>query len=144
MNGERITKPCDRVVYFENIPVAAGEAVITAEAGGCTHAIRIHGVAEENPAYKMQGDSGSFVKNWFVNTDGKRNTDYFSIDDRVGALLKSKDVQSLIRMGLGSRKVPSILFTIAKPFRVRTLLKLIKLEDGMKEIADQYLQTIHK
>ena len=144
VNGERITKPCDRVVYFENIPVAAGEAVITAEAGGCTHAIRIHGVAEENPAYKMQGDSGSFVKNWFVNTDGKRNTDYFSIDDRVGALLKSKDVQSLIRMGLGSRKVPSILFTIAKPFRVRTLLKLIKLEDGMKEIADQYLQTIHK
>lgn len=99
---------------------------------------------EENPAYKMQGDSGSFVKNWFVNADGKRNPDYFSIDDRVGALLKSKDVQSLIRMGLGSRKVPSVLFTIAKPFRVRTLLKLIKLDDGMKEIADQYLQTIHK
>ena len=44
---------------------------------------------EENPAYKMQGDSGSFVKNWFVNADGKRNPDYFSIDDRVGALLKA-------------------------------------------------------
>lgn len=27
VNGERITKPCDRVVYFENIPVAAGETI---------------------------------------------------------------------------------------------------------------------
>lgn len=144
VHGENITKPCDRVVYFEEVPVAAGEFTVTAEAGGCTHSIRIRGVEEANPDYRMQGDSGSFVKNWFVNTDGGRNPDYFSIDDRAGELLKSKDVQSLIRMALGSRKVPPILFTLVKPFRVRTLLKLAKLDDGMTEIAEQYLQTIHK
>jgi beta-galactosidase len=144
VNGESVTKPCDRVVYFEDIPVAAGEFTVTAEAGGCTHSIRIRGVAEANPDYRMQGDSGSFIKNWFVNTDGKRNPDYFSIDDRAGALLKSRDVQSLIQTFLGSRRVPSILFAIVKPFRVRTLLKLARLDEGMKEIAEQYLQTIHK
>ena len=92
----------------------------------------------------MPENSGSFVKNWFVNHDGKPNPDYFSIDDKVGVLLKNKDVMALIQTFLGSRKAPSILFTIVKPFRVRTLLKLVKLDDGMKEIANQYLQTIRK
>lgn len=144
VNGETHTKPCDRVVYFENIPVAPGETEVTAQAGGCSHAIRMRGVEAENPAYRMRGDSGSFVKNWFVNTEGGRNPDYFSIDDRAGELLKSKDVQSLIRMALGSRKVPPILLALVKPFRVRTLLRLARLDDGMTEIAEQYLQTIHK
>lgn len=62
--------------------------------------------------------------------DGQEGADYY--------------VMALIQTFLGSRKMPSILFTIVKPFRVRTLLKLVKLDDGMKEIANQYLQTIRK
>lgn len=144
VNGASVAKPCDRVVWFEDIPVTAGECTLTAEAGGCTHTIRIRGVEGENPDYRLQEDSGSFVKNWFVNTDGKRNPDYFSIDDRAGALLRNRDVQALIQTFLGTRKVPAVFFALVKPFRVRTLLRFAKLDDGMKEIADQYLQTIHK
>lgn len=144
MNGESVTKPCDRIVYFEEVPLTEGEIAVTATAGDCTHSIRICGVETENPAYRMPENSGSFVKNRFVNHDGKPNPDYFSIDDKVGVLLKNKDVMALIQTFLGSRKAPSILLTIVKPFRVRTLLKLVRLDDGMKEIANQYLQTIRK
>lgn len=144
VNGESVTKPCDRIVYFEEVPVTEGEIAVTATAGDCTHSIRIRGVETENPAYRMPENSGSFVKNWFVNHDGKPNPDYFSIDDKVGVLLKNKDVMALIQTFLGSRKAPSILLAIVKPFRVRTLLKLVRLDDGMKEIANQYLQTIRK
>lgn len=136
------TKPCDRVVYFEDVPVAMGENTVTATAGDCTHAIRINGMAEPNLDYTMPGEYASFVKNWF-DTDGGLREGYFSVEDRAGALLKSKEVQSLIHMALGNKKIPPILLTLIKPFKVKTLLKLARMS-SMADIANQYLQTIKK
>ena len=142
VGGYSETRACDRVVYFENVPVALGENTVQAFAGGCSHSIRVNGVETANPDYVMPGEYKSFVKNWF-DTDGGLREGYFSIEDRAGNLLKSAEVQSLMRMALGNKKIPPALLALAKPFKVKTLLRLARM-DSMAEIANQYLQTIPK
>lgn len=136
------TRACDRVVFFEDVPVTMGEQTVQATAGDCTHSIRINGVETANAEYVMPGTYRSFVKNWF-DTDGGLREGYFSIEDRAGALLKSVEVQSMMGMALGKKKIPPFLLALAKPFKIKTLLRLARM-DSMKEVANQYLQTIPK
>ncbi len=142
VGGYTRTLACDHVVYFEDVPVALGENTATAVAGACTHTIRINGVETANPDYVLPGECKSFVRNWF-DTDGGLREGYFSIEDRAGALLKSPEVQSLIRMALGGKKIPPVLLALAKPFKLKTLMKLVRMS-SMADIANQYLQTIKK
>lgn len=142
VGGYTQTMACDRVAYFENVPVALGENTVTVTAGDCAHTIRINGVQTENPDYVMPGECKSFVRNWF-DTDGGLREGYFSIEDRAGALLKSGEVQSLIRMALGNKKIPPVLLALIKPFKLKTLLKLARMS-SMADMANQYLQTIKK
>lgn len=142
VGGYTQTMACDRVAYFENVPVALGENTVTVTAGDCAHTIRINGVQTANPDYVIPGECKSFVRNWF-DTDGGLREGYFSIEDRAGVLLKSPEVQSLIRMALGNKKIPPALLALIKPFKLKTLLKLARMS-SMADMANQYLQTIKK
>lgn len=144
VNGEEFTFPCDRVVYFDKAVIKSGENTVTAKAGDCTHSIKIIGAEEDDPEYRLPGDAHSMVKNWFGSDSGEIRPDYFSINDKVGDLLKSPDVLSLLGTVDIMKKVPPFALALIKPFKVKTLLKLAPIDDGIKEIANQYLQTIKK
>lgn len=144
VNGEEFTFPCDRVVYFDKAVIKSGENTVTAKAGDCTHSIKIIGAEEDDPEYRLPGDAHSMVKNWFGSDSGEIRPDYFSINDKVGDLLKSPDVLSLLGTVDIMKKVPPFALAFIKPFKVKTLLKLAPIDDGIKEIANQYLQTIKK
>ena len=143
INGESITKKCDKVVYFEGVNIVDGENIVKAIAGDCSHEYKIIGVTKENEEYKLT-DSGSFVKNWFQSDDGNIKPDYFSVNDSVGELLKSQEVQTMIKTLLGDKKIPPVAFVALKPFKVKTLIKLLKLDSEMESFANQFLQTIKK
>ncbi len=144
VNGEEFTLDCDRVAYFDKAVIKPGENIITAKAGECVHTITVTGAEEDDPSYRMPGDARSFVKNWFGSDSGEIKPDYFSIDDKVGDLLKSPDVLSLLETASIMKKVPAFALALIKPFKVKTLLKIARIDDGMKDIANQYLQTIKK
>lgn len=144
VNGEEFTFPCDRVAYFDKAVIKSGENIVTAKAGDCTHSITIMGAEEDDPEYRLPGDAHSMVKNWFGSDSGEIRPDYFSINDKVGDLLKSPDVLSLLGTVDIMKKVPPFALALIKPFKVKTLLKLAPIDDGIKEIANQYLQTIKK
>ncbi len=144
VNGEEFALPCDRVVYFDKAVIKEGENVITAKAGDCVHSLTVIGAEEDDPSYRMPGDAHSFVKNWFGSDSEEIKPDYFSVNDKVGDLLKSPDVISLLETASIMKKVPPFALALIKPFKVKTLLKIAKIDDGMKDIANQYLQTIKK
>lgn len=144
VNGEEFTFPCDRVAYFDKAVIKEGENTVTAKAGDCTHSITIIGAEEDAPEYRLPGDSHSMVKNWFGSDTGEIREGYFSINDKVGDLLKSPDVLSLLGTVDIMKKVPKFALALIKPFKVKTLLKFAPIDDGIKDIANQYLQTIKK
>lgn len=144
VNGEEFALPCDRVVYFDKAVIKEGENLITAKAGECVHTITVIGAEEDDPSYRLPGDAHSMVKNWFGSDSEEIKPDYFSVNDKVGDLLKSPDVISLLETASIMKKVPPFVLALIKPFKVKTLLKIAKIDDGMKDIANQYLQTIKK
>lgn len=144
VNGEEFTLTCDRVAYFDKAVIKEGENTVTAKAGDCTHSITIIGAEEDAPEYRLPGDAHSMVKNWFGSDTGEIREGYFSINDKVGDLLKSPDVLSLLGTVDIMKKVPKFALALIKPLRVKTLLKFAPIDDGMKDIANQYLQTIKK
>ena len=84
------------------------------------------------------------VKNWFGSDTGEIREGYFSINDKVGDLLKSPDVLSLLGTVDIMKKVPKYAMALIKPQREKTLHNFAHNEDGKKDIANQYLQTIKK
>ncbi len=144
VNGTEYTSEGERVAVFKDVPVIAGENVAHAVTEHSEHSIKFNGVNEPNPDYVLPCDSHSMVRNWFTNdaTDGI-NPAYFSVNDKVGELLKNAEVKELIEHYAGN-KIPKFLFTILKPFKVSSLVKLARMDSGMVSIANQYLQTIKK
>lgn len=144
VNDEEFTIACDRVAYFDKAVIKSGENTVTAKAGDCTHSITIIGAEEDAPEYRLPGDAHSMVKNWFGSDTGEIREGYFSINDKVGDLLKSPDVLSLLGTVDIMKKIPKFALALIKPLKVKTLLKFAPIDDGMKDIANQYLQTIKK
>lgn len=144
---------CDEVELFVNgtsygtqqgklttftVDIVEGDNEIKAVAGDCTHSIMVQGVEVEPASYKCN-QSGNLVRNWFAADDATTATDCLSINDKVGIVLQSEDVKSM----LGS-KIPSWLAKIASPFKVKTLLKIARISPEMQGIVNNFLQTIKK
>lgn len=144
---------CDEVELFVNgvsygvrqgtlttfeVDIVAGDNEIKAVAGQYTHAIIVQGVEEEPASYKCN-QAGNLVRNWFAADDATTSADCLSINDKVGEVLKSSDVQAM----LGS-KIPAWLAKIASPFKVKTLLKIARISPEMVGIVNNFLQTIKK
>ena len=137
VNGTSYGVQQGKMTTYE-VDIIAGDNEIKAVAGDCTHTIKVQGVEEEPASYKCN-QSGNLVRNWFSADDATTAEDCLSINDKVGLVLQSEDVKSM----LGS-KIPSWLAKLASPFKVKTLLKIAGISPEMVGIVNNFLQTIKK
>ena len=79
------------------------------------------------------------VRNWFAADDATTSAECYSINDKVGEVLKNDDVKAM----LGSR-IPLWLTKLVYHVRVKTLLKIAGIKPEMAAIANNFLQTIKK
>lgn len=144
VNGESYVQKCDKCTVFENIRVEPGDFTVKATAGDIEHTITLTGTDKENPDYVMPESVGTMVRNWFNDDSGGSDKDgFYNIDDRVKDLLKSPDVMKLLKGFMGNKVKPYMLFFL-KPFKVRTLLKIARMDDNVSVLANQYLQTLRR
>ena len=143
VNGVSYTSACDKVVRFEGIEIKPGENKVTLTAGDLKDEAVFTGIDAPDPEYKMPAGATSFVKNWF-RSEGGDSSAYYSLNDRVGALMKSPEIQSAVSSFLGKKKSMKILARLAAPFKVSTLLKLARIDPQLGDIVASYLQTIPK
>ena len=143
VNGVSYTSACDKVVRFEGIEIKPGENKVTLTAGDLKDEAVFTGIDAPDPEYKMPAGATSFVKNWF-RSEGGDSSAYYSLNDRVGALMKSPEIQSAVSSFLGKKKSMKILARLAAPFKVSTLLKLAHIDPQLGDIVASYLQTIPK
>ena len=143
VNGVSYTSACDKVVRFEGIEIKPGENTVTLTAGDLKDEAVFTGIDAPDPEYKMPAGATSFVKNWF-RSEGGDSSAYYSLNDRVGALMKSPEIQSAVSSFLGKKKSMKILARLAAPFKVSTLLKLARIDPQLGDIVASYLQTIPK
>lgn len=143
VNGVSYTSAGDKVVRFEGIEIKPGENKVTLTAGDLKDEAVFTGIDAPDPEYKMPAGATSFVKNWF-RSEGGDSSAYYSLNDRVGALMKSPEIQTAINSFLGKKKSMKALAFLAKPFRVSTLLKLGRIDPQLCDIVASYLQTIPK
>ncbi|HOO25362.1 MAG TPA: glycoside hydrolase family 2 TIM barrel-domain containing protein, partial [Clostridiales bacterium] len=148
VNGETYEKDCNRVVRFEDVEIKTGENIIKAVAGAQSHEIKIEGVTAPNPDYVLPKGTFSMVRNWFVE-EGE-GVEYFTVNDRVGSILKNEEIKGLLssemaQQAIGSKKkLVNLVLTLIKPFKVKTLLKIAPLEQGMKDAAVSFITTLKK
>lgn len=142
-NGASFTAKCDKTVRFEDLEILPGENKAVVTAGDVKDEAVFCGVEAPDPDYKMPEGSASFVKNWF-RSEGGDSSAYYSLNDRIGTLLKSPEINSAIGSFLGTKKSLKRLVFLVKPFKVSTLLKLAHIDPQLRDIAASYLQTIPK
>ena len=147
VNGQTFEKDCDRVVRFEDVEIQKGENTVIARGKENESSMIIEGVEQADPSYVLPEGSFSMVRNWFV--DENDNTPCFSLNDRVGALLKSEEISSLLNSGmaqevLGKKRYIPLLLKLIGPFKIKTLLKIAPIDEGMKEAAVSFITTVKK
>ena len=143
VNGVGYTAKCDKVVRFEGIEIKPGENKVVLTAGDLKDEAVFTGVDAPDPDYKMPEGAASFVKNWF-RSEGGESSAYYSLNDRVGALMKSPEIQTAINSFLGKKKSVKALAFLVKPFKVSTLMKIARIDPQLADIVANYLQTIPK
>ena len=85
------------------------------------------------------------VRNWFLPKSDAINPEYLSSEDTIGEILSNEDIKGMVS-GVAGMLVSSPLIKLVAPIKLKTLLnlKVVHISDDMKELADQYLQTIKK
>ena len=143
VNGVGYTAKCDKVVRFEGIEIKPGENKVVLTAGDLKDEAVFTGVDAPDPDYKMPEGAASFVKNWF-RSEGGESSAYYSLNDRVGALMKSPEIQTAINSFLGKKKSVKALAFLVKPFKVSTLMKIARIDPQLADIVANYLQKKKK
>ncbi len=138
---EKILK-ANRVFVFDDVPVKDGENLVKVSAGDCKDEITIKGVEKLPDSYAIGDGVPTLVRNWF-GTDGTIKEDCLSINDKVGALLDNKEAQGLLKLAAGNT-VNKWYVRLLRPFKVRTLLKIIGIDAQTADIVNGFLQTIKK
>ena len=137
VNGVDYGAKSGKMVTYE-VDIVAGENVITATCGDIVNSITVQGVEQEPAEYKCD-TKGNLVRNWFAADDATTSAECYSINDKVGEVLKNDDVKAM----LGSR-IPLWLTKLVYHVRVKTLLKIAGIKPEMAAIANNFLQTIKK
>ena len=85
------------------------------------------------------------VRNWFVPKSEDINPEYLSTEDTIGEILKNDDVRGMVS-GVAGKLISSPLMKLVAPIKLKTVLnlKFIHIDNDMKELAEQFLQTIKK
>ena len=139
------TVTAEGVFVFEDMEIKAGDNKIVITAGDIKETLVLTGVEEYPREYSLPEGAASMVRNWFVDKSDDSNPDCYSLDDTIGDLLKSEDIQGMVK-GAAGALLKSPLMVVVKPFTLRQVLSLpfINLDDSMVEMVEDYLKTMKK
>lgn len=107
---------------FEDVPLAMGENVLTAEAGVLRDSCVLRRVEQEPESYRLPDAGGGAVRNWFLDEGSFRKEGFFSVEDTANDLLDNPRTCEIIR-----RWAPAL-------FRIMTEQNVIPLGLSMKSI----------
>ncbi len=145
VNNKQKTVTAEGIFVFEDMEIKAGENKIVITAGDIKETFIITGVEEYPAEYTMPEGAASMVRNWFVEKDDNSNPDCYSLDDKVGDLLKSDEIMGMVG-GFAGKLLKSPLMLAVKPFTLRQLLDLpvVNINEEMVAMVEDYLGTIKK
>ena len=153
-NCSEVTLKCGRfkktlqgehVFTFEDVPIKEGNNKVTVTADGLEETIVFNGVEEYPREYSLPDGASTMVRNWFIPKSEDINPEYLSTEDTIGEILKNEEIKGMVS-GVAGMLVSSPLIKLIGPIKLKTLLglKFVHISDDMKELAEQYLQTIKK
>ena len=145
VGSKQKTVTAQGVFVFEDMEIKAGENKIVITAGDIKETLVLTGVEEYPREYSLPDGAKSMVRNWFVERSDESNPDFYSLDDTIGDILKSEDIQGMVK-GAAGKLLKSPLMAVVKPFTLRQMLSLplVNLDDSMVEMVEDYLKTINK
>ena len=139
------TVTAEGVFVFEDMEIKAGDNKIVITAGDIKETLTLTGVEEYPREYSLPEGAATMVRNWFVEKSDDSNPDCYSLDDTIGDLLKSEEIQGMVK-GAAGKLLKSPIMAVVKPFTLRQLLSLpiVNIDPSMIEMAEDYLKTIKK
>ena len=145
VGAKQKTVTAEGVFVFEDMEIKAGDNKIVITAGDIKETLTLTGVEEYPREYALPDGAKSMVRNWFVERNDESNPDFYSLDDTIGDILKSEDIQGMVK-GAAGKLLKSPIMAVVKPFTLRQMLSLpiINLDDSMVEMVEDYLKTIKK
>ncbi len=143
INGKQKTVTADKIFIFPDLPVVEGENRVTVTADDIKETFIFTGVTEYPSEYSLPEGSTSMVRNWFVEKDSTSNEDCYSLDDKIGDILKSEEILGMVG-GVAGKLIKSPLMIAIKPFTLRKLLSIARINPDMEELVEQYISTIRK
>ncbi len=134
------------VFTFENVPFTEGENVVTVSSGNVKETATFEGVKEYPREYSLPEGASSMVRNWFVEPNAEKDPNFFSEDDYVADLLSNKEVQAMAKGMVGNFVTNPLLLALTKKVKIKTVLdlKVVGLNDEVKDMVIQYLRTVKK
>ncbi len=145
VNGKQKTVTAEGIFVFDGMEIKEGENKITITAGDIKETLTLTGVTEYPREYSLPDGAASMVRNWFVEKSDESNPDCFSLDDKVGDLLKSEDILGMVS-GMAGKLLQSPLMAVVKPFTLRQLLNLpiVNLDPSIVAMVEDFLKTVKK
>ena len=145
VGSKQKTVAAEGVFVFEDMEIKAGDNKVVITAGDIKETLTLTGVEEYPREYSLPEGAATMVRNWFVEKSDDSNPDCYSLDDTIGDLLKSEDIQGMVK-GAAGKFLKSPLMAVVKPFTLRQLLSLpiVNIDPSMIEMAEDYLKTIKK
>ena len=140
-----VLRVSEHVFTFEDVPIKEGSNKVTVTAGDCEETIVFEGVEGYPASYSLPDGASTMVRNWFVPKSEDINPEYLSTEDTIGEILKNDDVRGMVS-GVAGKLISSPLMKLVAPIKLKTVLnlKFIHIDNDMKELAEQFLQTIKK
>ena len=142
VNGKQKTVTADKVFVFDGFEIKEGENKVVVTADGMKEIYTFTGVTEYPKEYSLPEGSASMVRNWFLDKEDGSD-DCYSLDDKVGDILKSDEITSMVG-GFAGKLIKSPLMLAVKPFTLRQLISVAKLSPEITELVEQYITTVHK
>ena len=134
------------IFTFEGVPISEGENKVTVSSGNTKETVVFEGVSEYPREYALPEGCSSMVRNWFLPKSDEIDPTCFSLDDTVADLLKNKEVQGMLQGYIGPLASNPIVPLLTKKLKIGTVInsKLIGVDETMRELIADYLQTVKK
>lgn len=134
------------IFTFEGVPINEGENKVTVSSGNVKETVVFEGVSEYPREYSLPDGCSSMVRNWFLPKSDEIDPTCFSMEDTVADLLKNKQVQGMLQGYIGPLATNPIVPLLTKKLKIGTVInsKLIGVDETMRELIADYLQTVKK
>ena len=165
VNGKKIGIVAGKYVFtFDRVPLTMGENIIQAagflgQQEVCCESIPLVRVTEPNASYMLGEEAekaGQNVENWFAASGGEGEEPlqfpegYFSIKDKVGALLKNPEGEQFVSEMIGKvmpgMKVSKGMLNMAKHFTIEKVIEMAgdRITPEMVRYLNERLNQIKK